>query len=87
MYRLYNRTSGAHLYTRDASERSKLLKAGWKNEGIAWYSDPFHKRPVYRLYNANATDAATHHYTISSAERAKLVKAGWKYEGIAFYGA
>ncbi|MFV0529303.1 MAG: InlB B-repeat-containing protein [Lachnospiraceae bacterium] len=87
VYRLYEPASGAHLYTRDASERSNLLKLGWKNEGTAWYSDPAQKRPIYRLYNKNATAAAAHHYTVNATERDNLVKAGWKYEGIAFYGA
>ncbi|MFV0529641.1 MAG: InlB B-repeat-containing protein [Lachnospiraceae bacterium] len=87
VYRLYNRSSGEHFYTMDTYERESLLRLGWKNEGMAWYSDLEQKRPIYRLYNANAPVAAAHHYTVNSAERDSLVKAGWKYEGVAFYGA
>lgn len=41
MYRVYNpntRGAGAHHYTMLLSERNSLIKAGWRNEGISWYT-------------------------------------------------
>ena len=37
-YRVYNPNSGEHLYTKSAAERDKLVKARWKDEGVAFYS-------------------------------------------------
>ena len=82
IYRVYNPNSGEHVYTKDANEKDNLVKAGWKDEGVAWKSPSKSNTPVYRLYNKNAGD---HHYTVSADERAKLVKAGWKDEGVAWY--
>ena len=67
-----------------AAEKASLIKAGWKDEGIGWYSDDAKTKPVYRAYNPNAV-TGTHHYTLSKDEMKTLVKAGWKDEGIAFY--
>lgn len=83
MYRLYNRESGEHFYTKDGQEKQKLVNLGWKYEGIGWYA-PSQGDPVYRLYNANAGD---HHYTLNNDEKNHLVKVGWKYEGIGWYSA
>jgi hypothetical protein len=83
MYRLYNKNSGEHFYTRARAEADKLVKLGWRDEGIGWYA-PKSGDPVYRMYNKNAGD---HHYTLSTNERDKLVKAGWKYEGIGWYSS
>ena len=38
IYRVYNPNSGEHLYTKSATERDTLVKAGWKDEGVAFYS-------------------------------------------------
>ena len=83
MYRLYNRNSGEHFYTKDGTEKQNLVNVGWKYEGIGWYA-PTEGSPVYRLYNSNAGD---HHYTLSKKEKDNLVKVGWKYEGIGWYSA
>ncbi len=80
MYRLYNPNSGEHFYTSSVSEKNYLVKAGWMDEGIAWYA-PKTGSPVYRLYNPNAGD---HHYTTSAGEKDYLVNVGWNYEGIAW---
>ncbi len=81
MYRLYNRSSGEHFYTRSTSERQSLIRVGWVDEGIGWYA-PISGKPVYRLYNPNSGD---HHYTLSKNERDTLVGIGWKDEGIGWY--
>ena len=82
VYRLYNASTGEHLYSKSAAERDALVAAGWKNEGTAWQAPVKSKTPIYRVYNPNADD---HHYTISAAEKDQLVAAGWKDEGIVWY--
>ena len=82
MYRLYNPNSGEHFYTKDASEKSTLVRAGWKDEGIGWIAPEKSNTPVYRLYNENAGD---HHYTMNASERDGLIGAGWKDEGTGWY--
>lgn len=79
MYRMYNPNSGEHFYTKDASEKAILDRAGWRYEGIGWNAPAASDTPVYRLYNPNAGD---HHYTISLDEVDMLKKAGWIYEGV-----
>lgn len=80
VYRLYNRYSGDHLYTKDIAEAKKAQANGWIYEGIAW-SSPEKGAPVYRLY---APQSGLHHYTVSEKERDGLMDLGWKDEGIAF---
>ena len=82
MYRLYNPNSGEHFYTKNASEKSGLVTAGWKDEGIGWIAPEKSDTPVYRLYNENAGD---HHYTMNASERDGLIGAGWKDEGTGWY--
>lgn len=82
MHRLYNPNSGEHFYTADIYERSDLVEAGWKDEGIGWYAPRTSNTPVYRLYNKNGGE---HHYTRSSDEKDMLVGKGWTYEGIGWY--
>lgn len=81
VYRLYNKNSGAHMFTYNVGEANSLVRAGWLYEGIAW-KEPKKGTPVYRLYNPNSGD---HVLTKAEKERDKLQKLGWKYEGIAFY--
>ncbi|MBV7392421.1 hypothetical protein KUA55_17320 [Enterococcus sp. ALS3] len=40
MYRLYNPNAkaGSHHYTLSSTERDNLVQAGWKSEGIGFYS-------------------------------------------------
>lgn len=78
MYRLYNPYSGEHFYTSNLSERTNIIKYGWKDEGVAWVA-PTEGDDVYRLYNPNSGD---HHYTLSKVERDYLVRIGWRYEGV-----
>lgn len=81
VYRLYNKWSTEHLYTESKYEYDKLVKKGWKGEGIAWYA-PLEGDTVYRLYNEWSGD---HHYTTSRKEYEDCQKAGWKGENTAFY--
>ena len=84
MYRLYNKYTGEHFYTKDASEKANLVKIGWTDEGVGWIAPSTSKYPVYRLNNPFSADG-DHHYTMDSKEKDSLVKAGWKYEGIGWY--
>jgi GH25 family lysozyme M1 (1,4-beta-N-acetylmuramidase) len=81
MYRLYNKSSGEHLYTSSTVERTDLIQRGWVAEGIGWYA-PDTGDPVYRLYNPYSGD---HHYTMDKNEYDSLAKIGWKQEGIGWY--
>ncbi len=82
MFRLYNPNSGEHFYTGNETEKTDLVKAGWRDEGIGWIAPVKSNTPVYRLYNGNAGD---HHYTLDAKERDNLVSAGWKSEDIGWY--
>lgn len=79
MFRLYNPNDGNHMFTTSKTERDKLVKLGWKDEGVAWKVD-YNITPVYRLFNSNTGD---HMFTASLDECNKLITAGWSYEGIA----
>lgn len=82
MYRLYNSSTGEHLYTSDKNERNTLVRFGWTYENIAWYAPKTSSTPVYRLYNPNNGD---HHYTTDAHERDALDRIGWTYENICWY--
>lgn len=85
VFRLYNPNTSEHFYTRDENERNALIRGGWIDEKVSWYSlkadDPL-AEPVYRLYNPNAQD---HHYTREENEKNVLVQLGWILEGIGWY--
>ena len=85
MYRLYNRWTGEHLYTRDQSERAALVGIGWTDEGVGWVA-PTEGEAVYRLYNPYVV-GGDHHYTMDEDEYDALAKLGWKQEGICWYSA
>lgn len=84
MYRLYNRWSGEHLFTTDASEYAYLATLGWTQEGVAWYAPASGGTPVWRLYNPYSGD---HLYTGSVSEYAYLGSIGWRQEGESFRSA
>ncbi len=87
VYRLYNKNSGDHHYTMSKREKDKLVEIGWTYEDIGWYSESKETgKPLYRLYNPNATGAGSHHYTSSTRERKNLVAIGWQDEDVAWYG-
>lgn len=82
MYRLYNKWTGEHFYTSDATEKDDNVKAGWNYEGIEWYAPKTSDTPVYRLYNPYTSD---HHFTTNKSEYDSLPSSGWKQEGISWY--
>lgn len=82
--RLYNKYTGEHFYTTSTTEKDALVKAGWNDEGVAWYAPKTSSTPVYRLYNPYSGD---HHYTTSKDEYESCGKAGWKKEGTGWYSA
>ena len=90
MYRLYSGTD--HHYTMDAKERDMLKRAGWRYEGVGWYSDDAKGVPLYRQFNPNVQPSAprnnsgSHNYTKDKSEHNRLVAIGWKGEGVGWYG-
>ncbi|MGO5149718.1 InlB B-repeat-containing protein [Bifidobacterium boum] len=83
MYRLYNKYTGEHFYTKSVKERDSLVGIGWRYERVGWVA-PFSGKPVYRLNNPYAP-GGDHHYTMSVKERDALVKAGWVDEHVGWY--
>ena len=81
VYRLYNKYTGLHHYTSSSSERSDLVKNGWKDEGVS-FSVVDQGTPVYRLYNPYTQN---HLLTESGSERKDLLARGWHDEKIAWY--
>ncbi|WP_321973662.1 hypothetical protein [Paratractidigestivibacter sp.] len=81
MHRLYNKYTGEHFYTADASEKDGLVNVGWTYEGVGWTAPSSSATPVYRLYNSYVP-GGDHHYTTSKKERDDCVKAGWTDEGV-----
>lgn len=82
MHRMYNPTSGEHLYTSNIDEANNLIRHGWRYEGVAWIAPVKSNTPVYRLYNPINGD---HHYTTDAHERDVLMTGDWRYEGIGWY--
>ncbi|MGT2960853.1 trypsin-like peptidase domain-containing protein [Streptococcus caballi] len=80
VYRVYNPNSGKHHYTSSIGERDSLVRLGWRDEGISFYSGD--NLDVYRLYNRNSGE---HFYTVDFRERDSLVATGWRYEGVNWY--
>ncbi|WP_300123364.1 hypothetical protein [uncultured Enterococcus sp.] len=37
VYRLYNPNTSNHFYTTNSAEKDKLVRVGWRYEGIAFY--------------------------------------------------
>ena len=79
VYRLYDATSGHHMFTANHDEAQTLSDAGWKDEGVGWKFG--NNKPVYRMYNAKNGD---HLLTISYYEIVECILNGWKFEGVAF---
>ena len=86
VYRLYNPhvSGGDHHYTMDENEYATLEQKGWKQEGVAFYSDPNEAVALLREYNPYAT-TGTHNYTTNRGEHGSLVSAGWSDERVAWY--
>ena len=86
VYRLYNKNTGEHFYTKNSAERANLNRVGWRDEGLGWNSATSGKA-VYRVYNPNAR-GGDHYYTLSKYEAQSLVSKGWRWDNggkAAFY--
>ena len=92
VYRLFNTSTGVHLYTADENERNFVVDnlSNYTSEGISYYGYESQQEgtvPLYRFYN-QSLDA--HFYTPSIAERDTFI-ASPDYQpegsesGIAFY--
>ena len=79
VYRLYDATSGHHMFTASHDEAQALSDAGWKDEGVGWKCGNGGR--VYRMYNASSGD---HLLTQSLGEIVECMLHGWKFEGVAF---
>ncbi|MBT1166359.1 hypothetical protein [Bifidobacterium simiarum] len=80
VYRVYNRRSGLHHYTTNASEKNMLVRLGWRDEGVSFNAARIGS-PVYREYNRNN---GNHNWTMNKAEHDMLVRLGWRGEGTAW---
>ncbi len=84
VYRLFNPFTTDHHYTKDANERKTLIdKYGWKDEGIAFYSNDKGDATVYRLWHPGLITGA-HHFTTGKHEYDVLITRGWIGETEAF---
>lgn len=86
VYRLHHAKTKEYFYTVHIAERDKLVKQGWKLEGVAWKTETKIGAPVYRLYNPTGK---YYFYTKNVEEYDKLGKRGWRKEGTAYrsYGS
>lgn len=79
VYRLYNASTGDHLYTKNHNEAELVQTFGYVYEGIGWYEGE--GAYVYRLYNPNTGE---HFLTDNHEEHDILLTSGWNCEGIGF---
>jgi hypothetical protein len=84
VYRVYNPSTGEHLFTNGKYEYDYLSENGWTGQGVVWYGADRYKNntPVYRLYSAKS---GKHRYTTDKSERDDLISDGWKDEGSNFF--
>lgn len=83
VYRMYNPYNhGDHLYTTDKDEYEKLMKLGWKGEGVKFNVTSENTstkagfgQAVYRVYNPFNGE---HLLTTDASEVDDLVAAGWQ---------
>lgn len=78
VYRVYNKNSGLHHYTKSRTEVNNLASLGWRDEGVSFCAVE-NGTSAYRLYNPND---GNHMYTLDGNERRSLVRGGWKDEGV-----
>lgn len=95
VWRFYNSATGAHFFTRSASERDNVIanlsppKGSFQYEGEAFKvanAPSPGLSPVHRFYN---TQTGVHFYTISDTERTHITTnlPQFAYEGIAYYAS
>ena len=85
VYRLFNQSSGRHLFSMNSQEVDILTGADWVNEGVSYSSPQAATTDVYRFY-VNGEDR--HFYTASTAERDRIMAnqalSHYSYEGAAY---
>lgn len=74
---IYRLVSGGQHHLALKDEHDKLVKLGWKSEGMIARSGG-EGRPIRRLYNPNS--GGEHIFTTSDKEHNALAAAGWKCE-------
>ena len=84
--RLYNSSSGKHLFSSNKYEIDILTRGSWKNEGALYYTPEVATAEVFRFY---VSDENRHFYTALESERDMIIGnketfSGWEYEGGAF---
>ena len=84
--RLYNSSSGKHLFSSNKNEINILTGGSWKNEGALYYTPEEATAEVFRFY---VSDENRHFYTALESERDMIIGnkeifSGWEYEGGAF---
>lgn len=77
VYRLFNTTTGEHLYTTDSVEYNYLGTQGWVKEDVKWYA-PATGTKVTRLFD---TVNGGHLYTTDANEVSVLLTRGWVQDG------
>jgi len=88
VYRLYNSSSGEHLFTTSQAEidiLTGLPRGSFVNEGVAYSAPANGNQAVYRFLQATT---GLHFYTANDAEKDSLIAnpgQGYQYEGAAFY--
>ena len=100
VFRLYNPNVvasdgtplGDHHYTSNEIEVESLVAAGWKEDGLAFYSSivtSSDRVPIYGLYNPNAYAmgmSGAHHLSFNKNEVDRLLALGWQEGDPKFYG-
>ncbi|MFP8780359.1 DUF1566 domain-containing protein [Hydrogenophaga sp. RWCD_12] len=91
VYRFYNRTTGAHFYTTNETEKANILATmpNFNYDGPAYEAASETApglSPVYRFYN---TQNGVHFYTISEAEKTTILASYPQFvlEGPAYYAS
>ncbi|MCB2189025.1 MAG: hypothetical protein KQJ78_21605 [Deltaproteobacteria bacterium] len=80
MRRLYDPSSGRHLFTISPGEATALIAMGWQDESspqpfFVSVSELTGSKPVYRLYNPYT---GAHYLTLRAGERTALISQGWQ---------
>jgi len=86
IYRLFNSSTGVHLYTANPAERDSVIQnlSNYQYEGVSYFAARSDEGiPVYRVYNP-VVDG--HFYTTDAAERDTIIQSDPNYvlEGEAF---
>lgn len=86
VYRLYNRNTGEHFYTKNTYERSSLIQNGWKYGSVSFYvSSPGGNTPpptqaVWQGWVKNGAGAVVASQNFSDAKSATTWASKWADE-------